>query len=356
MRVILEIRTGPQAGRKIWLKRGQTIQVGSTEDADFAVADDLDMAGLHFSLHTDQQGCFLTDLETESGTLVNGEKIRSAQLNDGDQVQAGHTILLVSIDGARPSDGEAAATRATPSPETSRSQATSPPPPPGEGIPCVEDRCGSGLTMFESAAADSPASVVARQLAERSQAYVLADLTKLKKPYPADAGEPCYLLDWLVPEAQEENSPVLLSQENTPELFALVDEGWGQDGLVCLFSSLGWDDMLAQLRAASAYNPTTGVQAERETMLAFWWPNIFRLVLTHSPPANVRQLLGEIEAVLLESPDGQKWQLFGRPALMDKLRQTRWLAVSDPARGEEAADEEASAETADDEHPVEKSE
>ena len=356
MRVILETRTGPQAGRKIWLKRGQVVQVGSTEDADFVIPDDLDMAGVHFSLRTDHQGCVLTDLETEAGTIVNGEKVQSIELTDGDQIQAGNTILLVRIDGARPAEDNGAVASSTsassgvsqPIPTLVRSpRPASPvrPAPPASSqaaatrIACSEERCGSGLTMFESSSGEVSPSALAQKLAERWQAYLVADLTKLKLPLPADVEVPRYVLDWLDAPLQSEYSPVMLHSEATAEFSQLLDQGWGQDGLVCMFASLDPAAMLSQLQLAAAYNPSTGVQSERETMLAYWWPNISRLVLTHSPPGNVRQLLGEIHAVLLEGPEPGSWQLFGRPAWMDELRRCDWLEVVEPVDSSEAPDD-----------------
>ncbi len=42
--------------------------------------------------------CRLIDMGSHNGTFVNGEKIFTADLKDGDQIRAGHTILRVKVD------------------------------------------------------------------------------------------------------------------------------------------------------------------------------------------------------------------------------------------------------------------
>ena len=55
MRVILQITSGPDAGRKVLLSALQSLQVGRTERADLSVPQDGRMSGVHFALETDNE-------------------------------------------------------------------------------------------------------------------------------------------------------------------------------------------------------------------------------------------------------------------------------------------------------------
>lgn len=332
MRVVLVVRSGRSAGRRIWLQRGQVLQVGSTEDADFVVAEDPDMAPVHFSLRTDQHGCHLEDLETEQGTLVNGEPVDHYLLADGDQIQAGQTTMIVRVDGAAPRDGtEAAAPARRKAPPKASATAT---------VPCVEQSCGSGMILLEGTAEEAAPADVLAAIAERWPAYLVADFARLKQPIPEEIAEPRFLLSWLAPEVQSHHSPLVFvpGEEST---LAMVDAAWGKDAAVWLFSRGDPEEIVAQLRRAACYNPSTGVQAEGETVLAFWWPNIFRLVLTHSPARHVDWVLQGIDGVLLEGADRAGWQVYGRPEFVEQLKQMGFEVPPPPTDETTPATEEA---------------
>jgi hypothetical protein len=97
VRLILEIRSGPTAGRKIALEPGHSVTVGRTARADVVLADDTHMSGLHFVLVSDARGCVLRDLNSSNGTSVNGARVGSAPLRHGDTVVAGDTTFLVHV-------------------------------------------------------------------------------------------------------------------------------------------------------------------------------------------------------------------------------------------------------------------
>jgi pSer/pThr/pTyr-binding forkhead associated (FHA) protein len=97
MQVTLEIQAGASAGQVITLQPGQSVRVGRTSLADFSFPGDQHMSGVHFLLQCDDKGCFLQDLYSGNGTLVNGRRIESAWLRSGDVVMAGQTTFFVSI-------------------------------------------------------------------------------------------------------------------------------------------------------------------------------------------------------------------------------------------------------------------
>ena len=96
-RVVLEIQSGASRGQKIWLRPGQTITVGRTEQAEFALPDDGMLSGIHFSLECDPASCRLRDLDSANGTQLNGEPVIESVISDGDQVVAGQTTFIVHV-------------------------------------------------------------------------------------------------------------------------------------------------------------------------------------------------------------------------------------------------------------------
>ncbi|MBX3411217.1 MAG: FHA domain-containing protein [Pirellulales bacterium] len=356
MRVILELITGPYAGRKTWLQTGQTLQVGNTEDADFAVADDPEMSALHFAVRVDRNGCQLSDLRSERGTYVNGQSVQSAALSDGDEITAGHSVLRVRIDGVRPGE-EVVASQPTirhagakvevaPVRPATPVRVTSPPSRPApaaadhQRIPYTAQSCGSGLSLLAGVdPAEDPVRVV-RRLGRAAALYAVLDVRKVDVTLPSDVAAPLYLLEWLPELSQPMISPVVLRPGETQELPAVVAGAWGKDGLVCFLTGMDPAEAVLRLRRAARFNPTTGIEQKDETALSFWWPDVMRLVLTHTPAANVQYLIEGFEAVLLEGPGGQGWQLFATPDFAGRVDALGFELVEPPApQNEPKADE-----------------
>lgn len=99
MRVVLEIGSGPNAGRKIEVRPGETALVGRASFADLPVTNDTDMAGRHFTLECEETRCSLFDLGSRQGTMLNGGRVARAVLRDGDRIVAGQTTFAVLVEG-----------------------------------------------------------------------------------------------------------------------------------------------------------------------------------------------------------------------------------------------------------------
>ena len=97
MQIVLQIRSGPLTGHTIQLEPGQSVRVGRTSLADFVVAEDRHMSGIHFVVECDEQGYLLRDPGSSNGTLVNGRKVTTVRLTNGDMVFAGETTFSVQI-------------------------------------------------------------------------------------------------------------------------------------------------------------------------------------------------------------------------------------------------------------------
>ena len=98
MGVLLEIKAGPFASKKITLANGQSILIGRAPDrAQFAIPHDNHMSGVHFAVECGPNGCRVIDKGSTNGTHLNGAKIQEAMLATGDEIKSGQTVFVVRI-------------------------------------------------------------------------------------------------------------------------------------------------------------------------------------------------------------------------------------------------------------------
>jgi len=100
LRAILQVLSGPFAGRKTWLRAGQITEVGRGEGVTFSVPHDATMSRVHFRLECDYSTCRIRDNESSHGTFVNGERVSMRVVHDGDKITAGETDFTIRIEGA----------------------------------------------------------------------------------------------------------------------------------------------------------------------------------------------------------------------------------------------------------------
>src|SRR5205807_9227463 len=53
---------------------------------------------IHFLIEMNPPHCRLLDMGSRNGTAINGRKVHRADLQDGDYIQAGRTIMQVAIE------------------------------------------------------------------------------------------------------------------------------------------------------------------------------------------------------------------------------------------------------------------
>lgn len=85
------------SGRTFTLKQGANV-IGRGQDAEFRLAD-TGVSRRHLEISWDGQVAMLTDLGSTNGTTVNGSPVQSWQLADGDVVRAGHSSIVVRLQG-----------------------------------------------------------------------------------------------------------------------------------------------------------------------------------------------------------------------------------------------------------------
>ena len=88
----LELVRGPDSPREIELTEGTTV-VGRSTTADLRI-DSSELSRTHLSLTFVDGEYLIQDLNSSNGVYLNGVKIHSATLRDGDQIQVGGVILV----------------------------------------------------------------------------------------------------------------------------------------------------------------------------------------------------------------------------------------------------------------------
>ena len=97
MRVTLRVISGPQTGRVFTFDQHDTFMIGRSEDSQFCLPQDRFFSRHHCILEIAPPQCFLRDLTSLNGTYVNGYRVETAHLKNGDRIQGGETILEVEV-------------------------------------------------------------------------------------------------------------------------------------------------------------------------------------------------------------------------------------------------------------------
>jgi hypothetical protein len=319
---MLEVVSGPAAGRKIRLGTGQEVRVGRTEWADYSFPHDGLMSSVHFSLQLEPSGCFVQDLNSSNGTCVNGRPISErTMLSPGDEILAGETRFVLHAEGDLPARTASAARKPVLAPAALPQQPAQRALPEGRRWTFTAEKCGSGLALCRGSVAEIPPQEVATLLCQISPVSLIVDFRNLGSGAPAELTARDYLFDWLAPEAAALASPLLISQTDLLAWPALVEAGWGLDAVVCLFSQQDKPAMLAHLRRALRVKPNR--EDLNAGVLGLCWPGILGMLLAHGKPGFVQQLMAGIDAVMVELPDlPETWQLYGDtklPGVLEKM-------------------------------------
>ena len=91
-RAYLIVLAGTEVGKMFKLDEGETV-IGRSHRADIRIDDD-SISRMHVKLALDGTSVSIEDLNSSNGTLVNGTKINTEQLRDGDKIRVGETTIL----------------------------------------------------------------------------------------------------------------------------------------------------------------------------------------------------------------------------------------------------------------------
>ena len=342
MRVILEVVSGPDAGKKILLAAGQSAQVGRTEWADFAFPHDGQMSGKHFLLETESDACYIKDQGSSNGTSVNRRRIaQRTRLSHGDEIRAGQTVFVVRMEGAAPAPAKAALPDVKIPDLSLAAPAGLGSAPPAGVIPQVDfeflrpqaqvpsapvqvnytiEKCDSGLTLCRGTVDEIPPADMAIRICQLCPVYLIVDFRKLGEPRPEELSSPQYLFDFLDPVAAAAVSPVIVAQEDLLAWPSLVEKGWGTDAVICLFSKQEKPSLLSHLRRSCQAKPN--VRDPNGPIIGYCWPSVLAPLLSHYKSNFLQEFIAGIDAVLVELADlPVTWQVYGGGEVVKMLDQ-----------------------------------
>jgi hypothetical protein len=306
--------SGPFKDRKTVLGVNDSLSVGRSDWAQFVCAYDDRMSRVHFKLRTDELCCHLIDPSSRNGTFVNGMRVTDCMLRDGDRINAGLTDFVIAITGDSP---EQARTRTgsswVPQDVDSVLQKSAQH---RLHVPYTIEPCDSHLTLYRGEIAALTPVKLALVMRLMNPLHLVVDLTRLGMPLPEGLGEPNYIFDWLDPVAAKSASPVMISPNPDNDAWKpLLEQGWGNDAVVCLFSKLPKEGILDHWRSICR-----GRSGGHPAVFGYCWPGILVPVLMCSPASQVSKLMAGIDSILVEFPDlPETWQLFGDPLLAQQL-------------------------------------
>ena len=102
LQYVLRFVAGKDQGREFPLPPDLNIVIGRVNDADLLLLDE-QISRKHAKISTYSGRIMIEDLASRNGTFVNGVRIRSIELKEGDQIVIGSsTIKLASVTEAKP--------------------------------------------------------------------------------------------------------------------------------------------------------------------------------------------------------------------------------------------------------------
>jgi serine/threonine-protein kinase len=99
MQITLRVTAGPHKGESFTFIGHSAFIVGRSKRAHFRLPlKDRYFSRIHFIVEVNPPQCRIMDTGSRNGTFVNGDRITTADLEDGDKIKAGRTILRVLLD------------------------------------------------------------------------------------------------------------------------------------------------------------------------------------------------------------------------------------------------------------------
>ena len=311
-RVCLQVTSGTLDGQQTslhWLSPGQVLSVGRSFNCDCCVPDDFNLADRHFLVECTNEACNVIDLQTETGTWVNGERITKAELFDKDSLVAGRTEFQVEVEtmgglllrGQRPLANEA----------SEPAMATAPPrtPSPGWVLHARQVACNqSTFSIAGKFAEEQSAELFLLGLRGLGQIYLLLDFVRFQESFPPTLDvDQSKLFAWLPTVAASRSVHLFASDELSghPEI---VEDAWGNDAVSILISSMDKAELLAGLRDLLQDPNRDGDQVDG--IMGFCWPSVVRVMLTQDVSEFAQNYFQCVHCLVTEGKQSQEWQLF----------------------------------------------
>ncbi|TWU45749.1 Glycogen accumulation regulator GarA [Novipirellula aureliae] len=183
-------------------------------------------------------------------------------------------------------------------------------------------RCPSGLMCATQLSAWADPSMIVERLAFACPTTFIVDFgrTQLAATEAVDETMPDYLLANIPPAVAAEVSPRMVPIVDPQQRVEWVQNGWGSNGMIVLFSQVPVFPLLEHYqRLMGTAKTDTG---KSSSFVGLCWPSVLDTVLNNGKPEFAAEIAEPCETILLQcnqSPGG--WRLFGNDRLEAFLTQ-----------------------------------
>jgi hypothetical protein len=263
VRIFLETISGPYKGKVLHLESGDLCRVGSAGNGSVILADDGDLAPIHFALSCDSNTCNLFDWGSQTGTFLNGERIYTSTLSNGDRIEAGRTLFVVHVE-----------TGAFREPDCGAIPPRSPDTPLGRLLQILQNQAEPLYALLDAA----------------RDPLVLRLLTGCQE-------ESQSLYDGVSAEELAEVAPYLVKIQPFGSLLpALVNQGWGNSFGVYFTSREPFARLRKHFRSLQFVENEYG----ESLYFRFYDPRVLRVYLPTCNSEETEEFMGPVSAFLLE--------------------------------------------------------
>ncbi len=281
MELLLANPSDPDTCHRIDLTPGVPRIVGRREPADLVLSGDLTMSRRHFSITTDGEKCQIQDLNSTSGTFVNGKRISHVEIQEGDLILAGSTLLKVRL-----ATGEAT------------SQVSG-------GIEAgAFVTTGSDATLVGHVLQDPLHLAVESHLASHHDPlFAILDAARDPQIYAMilECKEPCLsLYSGMKGEELLPLPPYLVSLKCDSEFFdSLIRDGWGRSWGIFLMCDRPIEEIRKHLRRLLLVKTENGTQL----LFRFYDPRVLRPFLATCTREELKEFFGPLKRILMEGAE-----------------------------------------------------
>lgn len=248
IRVVLLVLAGPIAGTRWQIDEGEVCRFGRMPDSGVALGDEF-TSRVHFAVGCRGSKCVLKDF-SRNGTQVNGKPVREIELDDGDVITAGKSVLEVRIE-----------------------QTVIDPVP---GLIALVRRQTRGVFGVFDGARDKAIVPLLQQSPQRVQSL-----------YEGSQGE-----------ALAQVAPHLVAIDPAlPYFEALLRQAWGNAWGVLITSPVPFDAVRNRLRRFLLVSTDDG----QRVVFRYYDPRVLRVFLPTCDVAQLTEMFGEISSYLAES-------------------------------------------------------
>ena len=98
MGIVLRVTSGPHEGQEHILDQPGLFVIGRSSQAGFSMQEDRLLSREHFVVELDSSVCSVKDLGSTNGTKVNGLRVETSPLRNGDVITAGDSAFVILLD------------------------------------------------------------------------------------------------------------------------------------------------------------------------------------------------------------------------------------------------------------------